>query len=156
MAAQSPYLTVKQAATELGISDDGVRKLIRNGKLRAIKRSERKTLIPRPAFCAYQRKLNGVSIQPNGLKTIDGTLADRSAAFKRDAAMSPQAWLDLQIRDGSFTYDTAEGMGLTVSAYGLVSEGQAAGLVVIPVRPCVDTERLRASSRALLAVGLAA
>jgi excisionase family DNA binding protein len=154
MTELKPYLTVKEAATELGMSDDGLRKLIRAGKLRAVKRSERKTLIPRPAFDAYQRNLNGRTIQPIGLKSAVGSLADRSAAFKRDAGVSPEAWLHLQIPDDNVAHDDAEGMGLTVSAFGLVSERRAEGLVHVPVRPCSDQQHVLDSSRLLLPLGL--
>jgi len=151
----TPYLTVGEAARELGMTDDGVRKLIRAGKLRAIKRSERKTLIPRPAFDAYQRKLNGHAVQPIGLQSAVGSLAERTAAFEQDAGMSPEAWGDLQISDDDAAHDDAEGMRLTVSALGLVAERRRAeGVVEIPVSGCADLEYIRASSRLLQPLGL--
>lgn len=155
MTELTPYLTVKEAARELGITDDGVRKLIRAEKLRAIKRSERKILIPRPAFDAYLRKLNGHAVQPLGRQSAVGSLAERSAAFERDAGMSPEAWVDLQISDDVGAYDDAEGMRLTVSALGLTAERRRAeGFVEVPVRPVADHEHLRNSSMVLLPLGL--
>jgi excisionase family DNA binding protein len=154
MSELTPYLTVKEVAGRLGITDDGVRKLIRAGKVRAVKRSERKTLIPRPAFDAYQRKLNGESGQPIGLQSAVGSLAERTATFEQDAGMSPEDWRNLQISDDDATHDDAEGMRLTVSALGLIAERRRAeGFVEVPVRPVADHEQLRNSSRVLLPLG---
>jgi len=57
MTMQTAYLTVPQVAAELDISTDGVYKLIKRGKLPAIRRSERGIRISRVAFDAYQRRL---------------------------------------------------------------------------------------------------
>lgn len=156
MTEVTPYLTVKEAARELGMTDDGVRKLIRAGKLRAIKRSERKWLVPRPAFGAYQRRLNGDTVQPIGLQSAPGLLADRRAAFERDAGMSPEAWLDLQLADDNLVHDDAQSMGLTVSAHGLVSERRAEGFTEVPVRPSTYLEYVRSLSMLLQPLGLGA
>jgi hypothetical protein len=104
-----------------------VRKLIRREKLRAIKRSERNTLIPRPAFNAYVRKLNGDASQPLGLAVAEGALADRVAAFTLQAGKEPRQWLNdwLSPEPGQ---DDAESMDLAVSAVGLVAEQRTEAL----------------------------
>jgi excisionase family DNA binding protein len=118
---ETPYLTVKEAAAALGISEDGVRKLIRREKLRAIKRSERNTLIPRPAFNAYVRKLNADGPQPLGRAAAEGTLAERVAAFVDEAGKEPRQWLDDWLSAGP-GHDDAKSADLAVSAVGLVAE----------------------------------
>jgi excisionase family DNA binding protein len=113
------YLTVKEAALDLGITEDGVRKLIRREKLRAVKRSERNTLIPRPAFDAYLRKINGAAIPPIGRAVTGDTLDERLAAFEGETGKSPEVWLAEWIASGS---DIAVKMELAVSAAGLLAE----------------------------------
>ncbi len=119
------YLTVKEAASALAITDDGVRKLIRRGSIRAIKQSERKTLIPRPAFDAYVRKINGQHTQPLGRAKADGSLHERLAAFQCDAGMRPDEYLSGWLKAGSQS-ETADEMALAVAAFGLVAEQRAA------------------------------
>lgn len=119
----SPYLTVKEAAGVLGITEDGVRKLIRRGNLRAIKRSERTILIPRPAFDAYRRKLNDESVAPHTtMAELNDTLEARATAFERDTGMTPEAWVAAwKARDD----DDAHTMQIAATAVGLVAEQQA-------------------------------
>jgi excisionase family DNA binding protein len=119
------YLTVKEAASALAMTDDGVRKLIRSGRIRAIKQSERKTLIPRPAFDAYVRKINGQTTQPLGRAKAAGSLNERLAAFQRDAGMAPDEYLSAWLKSGSQS-ETADEMALAVAAFGLVAEQRAA------------------------------
>lgn len=120
-----PYLTVKEAASELGITDDGVRKLIARGKLRAIKRSERNTLIPGPAFNAYIRRINGQAVVPPERPRPQDDLATSLADFEREAGKTPPQWLTDWASAGP-ELDTPENMALTVSAVGLVAEQRAA------------------------------
>jgi excisionase family DNA binding protein len=54
---QSAYLTVPQVAAELDMSPDGVYKLIKRGRLPAIRRSERGLRVSRVALAAYLRRL---------------------------------------------------------------------------------------------------
>jgi excisionase family DNA binding protein len=134
-----PYLTVKEAAAALGISEDGVRKLIRREKLRAIKRSERNTLIPRPAFNAYVRKLNGDAPQPLGMAVAEGALAERVAAFMLQAGKEPRQWLNdwLSAEPGQ---DDAESVDIAVSAVGLVAEQRTDALQEPMLAPVIATE----------------
>lgn len=123
--SSAPYLTVKDAADVLGITDDGVRKLIRRNKLRAIKRSERTILIPRPAFDAYRRKLSGDVAEPadrsHESDAIAGTLAERCTEFERETGMTPDAWVAAWKAGDD---DTAHTMQLAAVAVGLLAERQ--------------------------------
>jgi excisionase family DNA binding protein len=141
--AETPYLTVKEAAAALGMSEDGVRKLIRRQKLRAIKRSERKTLIPRPAFNAYVRKLNGDAPQPLGMAVAEGALPERVTAFMLQAGKEPRQWLNdwLSAEPGQ---DDAESMDLAVSVVGLVAEQRIETLQESPAPVIVAVTAQRA------------
>lgn len=121
----SPYLTVKDAAEALGITADAVRKHVRNGKLPAIKRSERTTLIPRPAFDAYVRKLNGETPKPLGRALPEGSLAERLAAFKAEAGASPEQWLKRWLNAADASEDTGMSMRLAIAAVGLIAEARS-------------------------------
>ena len=141
--AETPYLTVKEAAAALGMSEDGVRKLIRRQKLRAIKRSERKTLIPSPAFNAYVRKLNGDAPQPLGMAVAEGALPERVTAFMLQAGKEPRQWLNdwLSAEPGQ---DDAESMDLAVSVVGLVAEQRIETLQESPAPVIVAVTAQRA------------
>lgn len=118
------YFTVKEAAAELGITDDGVRKLIARGKLPAIRRSERNIRIPGPAFDAYIRRLNGETVPAPERLRAQGDLETRLAEFERDTGKTPQQWLtDWTTAEPWF--DSVENMAFTVSAAGLVAEQRA-------------------------------
>ena len=122
--SDTPYLTVHDAAEVLGISDDGVRKLVRRGKLRAIRRSERGILIPRPAFEAYRRKISGVMLEPGRLPdlAVTGTLDERAAAFEHDTGRTPQQWVEDWKRSDD---DSADTMWTAVTAVSLLAEQRA-------------------------------
>jgi excisionase family DNA binding protein len=131
--SQSPYLTVKEASAELGISEDGVRKLIARQKLRAIKRSERNTLIPRPAFDAYLRKINGSSLTRPGRAQPVGDLSERLTAFELETGLMPADWLrEWLAKDAADAVDDSMSMGLAVSACGLVAEQREAHKLMQP------------------------
>jgi excisionase family DNA binding protein len=119
--SDTPYLTVHDAAEVLGISDDGVRKLIRRGKLRAIRRSERGILIPRPAFEAYRRKISGAVLEPPRLPDLaaTGTLEARAAAFELETGRTPEQWVAGWKRSDD---DSAGTMRTAVTAVGLLAE----------------------------------
>jgi hypothetical protein len=125
------------------MSEDGVRKLIRRQKLRAIKRSERKTLIPRPAFNAYVRKLNGDAPQPLGMAVAEGALPERVTAFMLQAGKEPRQWLNdwLSAEPGQ---DDAESMDLAVSVVGLVAEQRIETLQESPAPVIVAVTAQRA------------
>lgn len=129
---EAPYLSVKEAAAVLDISDDGVRKLIRRKKLRAVKRSERKTLIPRPAFDAYIRKLNGETPAALGRAMPIRGLPERLAAFELEAGKTPHDWLRDWLDQRGSDADEAMAMHLAVTAFGLLSEERSASADLQP------------------------
>src|SRR5437660_11388609 len=92
MTDPSPYLTVAEVASELRMSDDGVRKLIRNGKLKALRLSERKTIIPRAALGAYQRRLRGHPEARFQLPEL-GDPVEQAQHFEQATGYCPEAWL---------------------------------------------------------------
>ncbi len=114
---QTAYLTVPQVAAELDISTDGVYKLIKRGKLPAIRRSERGMRVSRVALDAYQRRLRHsetppmTTPEPNA--EIDGLLAE----FERDTGMSPREWE--RRWKAEEIEDNAENMRLTIRALTL-------------------------------------
>jgi excisionase family DNA binding protein len=117
MTMQTAYLTVPQVAAELDISTDGVYKLIKRGKLPAIRRSERGIRISRVAFDAYQRRLRNSetpSVSTPELKTeMDGLYAE----FERDTGLSPHEWE--RRWKAEEIEDSAENMRLTIRALTL-------------------------------------
>jgi excisionase family DNA binding protein len=50
-------LTVAEVAAELEMTNDGVYKLIKRGKLEGVRRSERGLRVPQAALAGYQRRL---------------------------------------------------------------------------------------------------
>jgi excisionase family DNA binding protein len=120
MDATSPYLTVAEAAAELRMTPDGVRKLIKRRALRATKLSERKTLIARAALLAYQARLNGDGPE---LALTHADPEDLVSAFIAETGMTPDEWLAAYKNDRF--EDTAHNMALLVRAAGLVGAADA-------------------------------
>jgi excisionase family DNA binding protein len=117
MAMQSAYLTVPQVAAELEISTDGVYKLIKRGKLPAIRRSERGLRVSRVAFDSYQRRLchseTPVTPIPEPHVDVDGL----SAEFERETGLSPRTWEHRWKAEK--IEDSAENMRLAIRALTL-------------------------------------
>src|SRR5436190_16044227 len=113
----SPYLTVSEAADLLEMTPQGVRALIGKGRLRAFKRSERKTLVPRFAIDAYQARLNG-----GGPTSVDdevlAPLSTRLDHFESRTGCDPAQWLDQWRTDPG--RDTSEAMRVTIAALALL------------------------------------
>lgn len=116
----TPFLTAGEVAEELGMTRDGVYKLVRRGKLKAIRRSERQMLVSRLALDAYRRRLEGQgpdTRRPHGRHS----LAELRAAFQRDTGRTPEDWIaDWKTGD---VEDSADNVRLTVQALGLRGEG---------------------------------
>jgi excisionase family DNA binding protein len=117
MTMQTAYLTIPQVAAELDISTDGVYKLIKRGKLPAVRRSERGMRVSRVAFDAYQRRLRhgetpSVSIPELSIQ-MDGLLAE----FERNTGFSPCEWE--RRWKAEEIEDSAENMSLTIRALTL-------------------------------------
>jgi excisionase family DNA binding protein len=121
MEATSPYLTVAEAATELSMTPDGVRKLIKRRVLRATKLSERKTLISRAALRAYQARLNGDGPDP---VVTHADPDDLVAAFAAETGMAPGDWLAAYKNDRF--EDTAQNMVLLAQAASLIGNASVA------------------------------
>jgi excisionase family DNA binding protein len=110
------HMTVPQVAKALQMSPDGVYKLIRRGKLKAVRISERKTYVSRLALDAYRRRLNGEG--PDTTRPRSGaSAADLRLDFERETGLTPEKWIGEWKRDR--IEDSAENMQLLVRAVGL-------------------------------------
>lgn len=116
----TPYLRVAEVADELGISTSGVYKLIQRGKLRAIRRSERGTLVPRIALDAYRRRLKHGPPAPPPLVVEDVDLATRLRRFRDATGSEPEEWVEAWKTDR--IEDTAENMRHLIQALGILAE----------------------------------
>lgn len=117
--AMSPYLSVGEVSGELGISKSGVYKLIQRGRLRAIKRSERGTLVPRLALDAYRRRLEGGAPSAPSVVEEAGDLGTIAAAFSRETGSSPKEWIDAWKADR--LEDSAINMRHTIRALAILA-----------------------------------
>lgn len=109
-ALEEEFLTAAQVAGELGMSPDGVYKLINRGKLKAVRRSERNVRVPRLALNAYLRRLNNEPRVTVELPEPPGAQADELIAqFSDQTGSDPESWLH-EWRIGKFedTVDTAK------------------------------------------------
>jgi excisionase family DNA binding protein len=112
------YMPIPEVAEELGISTSGVYKLISRGKLPAIRRSERGLRVPRMAFEAYKRRLQGHEpvVPPPLISTA--TLQESRAGFERETGLSPAEWERRWKADE--IEDSAENMARAIRALGLL------------------------------------
>jgi excisionase family DNA binding protein len=115
------YLTVAEVAAELEMTNDGVYKLIRRGKLEGVRRSERGLRVPQEALADYQRRLikrpHTVSIELTG---ASNARADFEAATGVSAAEWQRRWKADEIED------TIDNMLLTIrSLVLLVAEARS-------------------------------
>jgi len=111
-----PYLTVPQVASELGLTPSGVYKLIKRGRLKAIRRTERGLRVSRLALDAYRRALEE---EVDGGSQSEASSGDLRADFERKTGVSPEEWERRWKADE--LDDSAENMRLTVRALGLRS-----------------------------------
>jgi len=77
----------------LGMSPDGVYKLIEKGKLHAFKLSERGTRISIHVLRAYQARLNGEAPPPPAMAPRDADIDTLREAFKEDTGHTPEDWV---------------------------------------------------------------
>lgn len=114
---KKPYLTVPEVAEELDCTTRNVYKLINGGKLPALRRSERKTLVPAQALRAYQQRLNGSS--PSISTRRRRVSRDELQAIFDESAggRSPQEFYEA-FKRGEID-DTSENMTLLVQAVAL-------------------------------------
>lgn len=113
MSDMSSYLTPAEVAAELAMSADGVRKLVRNGKLKAIKVSERRIVISCAALASYRRRINGEGPSAPELPPV-GDLPALIDRFERTAGCSAATWLERWKRDE--IKDSAVNMALVMQA----------------------------------------
>src|SRR4051812_49982873 len=86
------HMTVPEVAKALQMSPDGVYKLIRRGKLKAVRISERKTYVSRLALDAYRRRLNGGG--PDTRRPQSSvSVADLRQEFERETGYNPEDWV---------------------------------------------------------------
>jgi len=117
MTMQTAYLTVPQVAAELDITTDGVYKLIKRGKLPAIRRSERGIRISRVAFDAYQRRLRNSETPSAPTPELNTEMDGLHAEFERDTGLPPHEWE--RRWKAEEIEDSAENMRLTIRALTL-------------------------------------
>jgi len=114
---QSAYLSIPQVAAELDISTDGVYKLVKRGKLPAIRRSERGMRVSRAAFDAYQRRLRDGETTPVSTAEANVEIERENAEFERDTGCSPREWEHRWKTEE--IEDSAENMRLAIRALTL-------------------------------------
>ncbi len=114
-AVEQPYLTIAEVASELGLTRSGVYKLIKRGRLKAIRRTERSLRVSRLALDAYRRGVRGEPAD-GGLEP-EVSQDELRAEFERATGVSPEEWERRWKADQ--LDDTAENMRLTVRALGL-------------------------------------
>jgi excisionase family DNA binding protein len=117
MTMQTAYLTVPQVAAELDITTDGVYKLIKRGKLPAIRRSERGMRVSRIALDAYQRRLRDDMATTTSPPERHVELDELQAEFERDTGLTPREWE--RRWKAEEIEDSAENMRLTIRALTL-------------------------------------
>ena len=112
----SPYLTITEVADTLGITTDGVYKLIKRDKLPALRLSERGLRVTRWALEAYRESLNGGE-PDTSLPDDTFDLDELSLAFEEQTRMSPEDWVTAWKHDE--VEDTAANNALLVQALAL-------------------------------------
>jgi excisionase family DNA binding protein len=114
----SAYLTVPQVAAELDMSPDGVYKLIKRGRLPAIRRSERGLRVARVALAAYLRRLQQSGVSDVRAQEVGLDVDLLRAEFERETGLSPREWE--RRWQAHELEDTAEHMRLAIRALGLL------------------------------------
>lgn len=117
----SPYLTAAEVAGELGVTTSGVYKLVKRGKLPAVKLSERGMRISRLALEAYQRRLQHGGPNTPSPNYSTKSLDEVRTEFEAEVGMSPAEW-ERRWRNEQIE-DSAENMRLTLRAMSLLLHG---------------------------------
>jgi excisionase family DNA binding protein len=121
---QTTHLTVPQVAGRLGLTADGVYKLIQRGKLEAERLSARKTTVSEEALARYvERQQAAVDRFREQTPTVVDVGALREQ-FERETGRSPEDWMTTW--KGGAVADTPENMGLLVRAAALRDGGDGA------------------------------
>jgi excisionase family DNA binding protein len=114
---KTAYLSVAEAATELGITRSGVYKLIQRGRLRAIRKTAHRTRISRLALDAYRRRLQESPPVVASFLAAEANLEELRADFARETGMTPHEW-ERRWKAEEIA-DTNENMRRTVRALAL-------------------------------------
>jgi excisionase family DNA binding protein len=117
MTMQNAYLTVPQVAAELDITTDGVYKLVKRGKLPAIRRSERGMRISRIAFDAYRHRLRHGETPSVSTPKLNVEMNGLHAEFEHETGFSAREWE--RRWKAEEIEDSAENMSLTIRALTL-------------------------------------
>lgn len=128
---KKPYLTPSEVARELDCTPRNVQKLIKDGKLPALKKSERKTVVSRWALETYLRKINGQPRLVTEVIVDAKTLAEQFSA--QSGGMTPRAFY-LEFKAGRVA-DTSQNMGLLVTAIALGAGGDGASEELVSGEP---------------------
>jgi excisionase family DNA binding protein len=120
---QTLDLTVPQVAERLGMTPDGVYKLIQRGKLDAVRRSARKTRVRQEALDAYIEQ-HQATVQRFRDRTPTGDLGVLRERFLEQTGHTPEQWLVAWKRDD--IPDTAENGQLLARAVALREDAGAA------------------------------
>jgi excisionase family DNA binding protein len=115
---QSAYLNISEVALELEISSDGVYKLIKRGKLPAVRRSERGMRVSRISLDAYKHRLQHGDVAVAIVPEISRDGEDSCAGFVRETGLHPSEWTRRWKADE--LDDSAENMRLTLRALSLL------------------------------------
>lgn len=120
---QTGYLSVQETADRLGMTPDGVYKLIQRGKLDVERVSARKTKVPKDALDRYMQ-----AQQARVQRFRDGAPVAESEVLRQQFAdatgRTPEDWLGGWKRNA--VEDTPENMRLLVRAVALIGpRGQA-------------------------------
>ena len=117
--APAPYMTIAEVAAELGMSTSGVYKLIQREKLRAIRLSERKTVVARIALDAYRRRLKHGPPPPSPLMVEHVDLDVLTQEFRDATGAEPEEWMEAWKADR--LEDTAENMRHMIRAFSILA-----------------------------------
>ena len=133
---QTLNLTVPQVGERLGMTPDGVYKLIQRGKLDAVRFSARKTRVSQEALDAYIAQ-HQATVQRFRDRTPRGDPRVLRERFLEQTGQTPEQWLAAWKRDD--IADTAENGQLLVRAVALREDTGAPApggdLSLRPVRP---------------------
>lgn len=115
---QSAYLKVSEVAAELDISPDGVYKLVKRGKLPAVRRSERGMRVSRAALDAYRHRLQHGEVAVTAVPEIGPEAEELRVRFQSETGLEPDEWMRRWKADE--LEDSAENMQMTLRALSLM------------------------------------
>jgi excisionase family DNA binding protein len=124
--AQTIHLTVAQVAERLGMTPDGVYKLIQRGKLAADRVSERKTRVSQDALDQFVRTQQN-AVRRFRAATPAQNLHELRERFEVQTGRSPESWL--KAWKSEELDDTPESMQVLVRAIALRGNAKTAPIM---------------------------